>query len=352
MNDAPQWREAADLLRLLGHPLRLALLDELAKGPKCVTDIQDLLDVRQANVSQHLAMLRQAKIVDFHEDGNLRCYYIARPSLVAALMVFLGGEYPIVRRSAAWVRQGARRRNHRVVAGMLSEQTAASHPTITTSEDREMDRAEHWNQVYAQKADADLSWYQAEATLSLTIVKRLALPKNAAIIDIGGGGPSALASELLDCGFTCLSVLDVSGAALRRCRQRLGDRANQVTWLEVDVTGFVPPQQYDLWHDRAVFHFLTEPKDQQTYVATLHRGLKPGGHAIIATFAPDGPPSCSGLDVVRWEPQALAEALGREFSLTESFRETHQTPWGKPQAFVYCLFRRAGTPEPAEGKRR
>ena len=136
--------------------------------------------------------------------------------------------------------------------------------------------------------------------------------------------------------------------SLRRCRQRLGDRADQVTWLEADITGFVPPQQYDLWHDRAVFHFLTELKDQQAYITALYRGVKAGGHAMIATFAPDGPPSCSGLDVVRWEPQALAERLGREFSLTASSRETHQTPWAKPQAFVYCLFRRALATKPPE----
>lgn len=212
-----------------------------------------------------------------------------------------------------------------------------------------MNRKEHWNQVYTQKPDTDLSWYQADATVSLAILEQLALPKDAAIIDVGGGGPSALTGELLDRGFTCLGVLDVAAAALLRCRQRLGKRAEQVTWLEADVTEFVPPRQYDLWHDRAVFHFLVNPDDRLAYIAALHRGLKPGGHAIIATFAPDGPTSCSDLDVVRWEPQALADALGGEFSLTESFRETHQTPWGKPQAFVYCLFRRAGTPESAEG---
>jgi len=112
MADTTRWREQAELLRQLGHPVRLALLHELAKGPKCVADIQNLLDVRQANVSQHLAVLRQTRIVDFHEDGNLRCYYVARPSLVAALRRVLGGEHPIVPRSAAWVRQAAHRRNH------------------------------------------------------------------------------------------------------------------------------------------------------------------------------------------------------------------------------------------------
>lgn len=348
MNDIPQWREAADQLRLLGHPVRLALLDELSKGPKCVSDIQDLLGVRQANVSQHLAVLRQAKIVDFHEAGNLRCYYILRPGLVEAMVRFLRGNYPVIRRSAAWVRQAVKRRDSCLVpSGPTGEPEVG-----LASEGDSIDRAEHWNRVYTQKSDTEMSWYQAEPTLSLEVLYRLALPKDAAIIDVGGGGPSALAGKLLDLGFTCLTVLDVSAVALQRWHQRLGDRANRVTLLQADITVFVPPQQYDLWHDRAVFHFLTEPKDQQAYVTALRRGLQPEGHAVIATFAPDGPPSCSGLDVVRWEPQALAKALGREFSLTQSFRQTHQTPWGNPQAFVYCLFRRAGTPGPAESEQR
>ena len=205
-----------------------------------------------------------------------------------------------------------------------------------------MDRAEHWNKVYTEKADTDLSWYQNMPTLSLTMLDRLGLGRDAAVIDVGGGGPSALAGELLDRGFTDLSVLDISAAALERCRQRLADRAGRVTWLEADITRFNPPRQYDLWHDRAVFHFLTDPEDRDAYVAAISRALKPGGHAIIATFAPDGPPKCSGLDVVRWGPTALAETLGGGFSLVECFRETHQTPWGKPQAFVYCLFQCIG----------
>ncbi len=205
-----------------------------------------------------------------------------------------------------------------------------------------MDRAGYWNKIYAEKGDRELSWFQEQSTFSLTVLDRLGLAKDAAIIDVGGGGPSALAGELLDRGFTDISVLDVSAAALRRCRQRLADRADCVTWLEADITRFVPQRQYDLWHDRAVFHFLTDPEDRSGYVAAMTRGLKPGGHAIIATFAPDGPPKCSGLDVVRWGPTALAETLGGVFSLMECFRETHQTPWGKPQAFVYCLFQHAG----------
>ena len=327
---------AADLLRLLAHPTRLALLAELARGPKCVSDIQELLAVRQANVSQHLALLRRDRLVDYHEDGKLRCYYLARPGLVAALMAFLGGPHPVVPRAAAWVRQAARRR------GTPPGAAAAAAPVSP--------RAAYWDDVYAQKGDGELSWYQAQAGPSLAIVKHLALAKAATIIDIGGGGPSALAGDLLARGFTDVSVLDVSSAGLQRCRQRLGARAKRVTWLTADVTRFVPPQPYDLWHDRAVFHFLTAARDQRAYVRALRHGVKVGGHAVIAAFAPDGPPACSGLNVARWEPQALVALLRPAFTLTESCREVHRTPWGKPQAFVYYVFRRTGTPVTTEGQ--
>ena len=139
-----------------------------------------------------------------------------------------------------------------------------------------------------------------------------------------------------------VSVLDVSAAALERCRQRLAARADRVTWMEADITRFVPPRQYDFWHDRAAFHFLTDTAERNAYVAVISRGLKPGGHAVIATFAPDGPLKCSGLDVVRYGPTALAETLGGGLSLMECLRETHQTPWGKPQVFAYCLFQHVG----------
>jgi trans-aconitate methyltransferase len=204
-----------------------------------------------------------------------------------------------------------------------------------------MDRADYWNNAYQAKSDEQLSWYQPQSTLSLQFIDQLKLPQNAAIIDIGGGGPSALASELLDHGFADLSILDVSNDALERCRQRLGKRAEQVTWFQTDITRFVPTQQYDLWHDRAVFHFLTEPADQIAYVAAMKQGIKPAGYAIIATFAPDGPAQCSGLDVMRWSSEALAHAVGDTFVPIASVHENHQTPWGKPQAFTFCLFQHA-----------
>lgn len=209
-----------------------------------------------------------------------------------------------------------------------------------------MNRTEHWNRVYSQKADTDLSWYQPEATLSCSIIQQLGLQKDAAIIDIGGGGPSAFPVELTQLGYTHLTVLDISAEGLQRCRQRLGNQADAVTWVEADITRFAPTEPYDVWHDRAVFHFLTEARDQLAYRTALYQGVKAGGYAMIAAFAPDGPASCSGLNVMRWEPQALAELLGDEFVLTALSRENHQTPWGKPQAFTYCLFRRIKHSQP------
>ncbi|MCG3181831.1 MAG: hypothetical protein BIFFINMI_04266 [Phycisphaerae bacterium] len=333
-----QMQSHAELLRLLGHPTRLALLAELAKGPKCVSDMQGMLDVRQANVSQHLAILRRERIVDYHEAGKLRCYYLVRPGLVDALDKFLNGRYPAVRPTAEEVRRAARSRTECSIPGGSHQRGRAGSSRVDRAAAPGMGRADHWNKVYTEKADKDLSWYQGRPTGSLAIMDRLGLSKDAAIIDVGGGGPSALVGTLLKRGFTDISVLDVSSAALERCRKRLAGRAKSVTWLESDVTRFVPPRQYDLWHDRAVFHFLTDSEDREAYVAAISRGLKPGAHAIIATFAPEGPPKCSGLDVVRWGPTALAETLAGGFSLVECLRETHRTPWGKPQAFAYCLF--------------
>lgn len=170
----------------------------------------------------------------------------------------------------------------------------------------------------------------------------LELSKDAPVIDVGGGGPSMLPGALLDRGFTDITVLDVSSAALERCREYLVERADSITWVNIDITMFKPSRPYVLWHDRATFHFLIDRDDQQTYVSALHQGLEPGGYAIIATFAADSPTQCSGLDVVRWDPVALAEPLGESFALIGQCGDLHQTPWGTRQAFVYCLFRHRG----------
>jgi SAM-dependent methyltransferase len=202
-----------------------------------------------------------------------------------------------------------------------------------------MDRKSHWERVYAARSPAEVSWFQAHPALSLELIEEAAPHRDARILDVGGGA-SVLVDCLLEAGYRRLAVLDISAAALQHARARLGVRAEAVEWHEADVTAFSPPHTFDLWHDRAVFHFLTERADRARYVAALTRALSPGGHIVIATFAPDGPPQCSGLDVVRYEPAALAAELGPGFALCTSRSEIHLTPAGNTQHFHYCLFRR------------
>ncbi len=192
-----------------------------------------------------------------------------------------------------------------------------------------------------------MSWYQPELTLSLGLIRRAAPDTSAAIIDVGGGA-STLVDGLLAAGYHRLTVLDLSGLALAAARVRLGAAVAPVTWLESDVleTPF-RAGEFDLWHDRAVFHFLTRPSDRRRYVAQARHAVLPGGHVLIATFAPDGPARCSGLDVARYAPEELQAELGAWFRLLSSHREEHHTPDGRTQAFSYCLFRTGDPPAPA-----
>ena len=200
-----------------------------------------------------------------------------------------------------------------------------------------MNRQEYWNQVYLTKGSEDVSWHQRRPDLSLALIAASGLVKDAGIINVGGGA-STLVDFLLDDGHTRLAVLDLSGVALSLSRTRLGARADRVEWFEADVTSFHPPHRFDLWHDRAVFHFLTAADDRRGYVATLRRTLQRGGIVVLSTFALDGPPKCSGLDVVHYdEPSILAE-LGAEFQLREVRREIHVTPWQSEQHFIYFRF--------------
>ena len=205
-----------------------------------------------------------------------------------------------------------------------------------------MDRREHWNRVYQTRAPDSVSWYQRRPDVSLELIAASGIAKDARIIDVGGGA-SVLVDHLLDLGYSKLAVLDVSGAALNASRSRLEARAAAVEWLEGDVTTFEPPHRYALWHDRAAFHFLTDAGDRARYVATLRRALNPGGAVIIATFALDGPPKCSGLDVVRYDERSIAAELGAEFELREVRREAHVTPGKAEQQFHYFRFRRRVT---------
>jgi SAM-dependent methyltransferase len=200
-----------------------------------------------------------------------------------------------------------------------------------------MNRQEHWNQVYQTKGAQDVSWYQRRPDLSLALIAAAGVSKDAGIIDVGGGA-SMLVDFLLDDGFTRLAVLDLSGVALAQTRSRLGARAGAVQWFEADLTAFEPPHRFGLWHDRAVFHFLTAADDRRGYVATLRRTLQPGGAVIISTFALDGPPKCSGLDVMRYDEPSIQAELGGEFQLQEVRRKAHITPWQSEQHFIYFRF--------------
>jgi SAM-dependent methyltransferase len=202
-----------------------------------------------------------------------------------------------------------------------------------------MDRREHWENVYRRNAPSALSWYQPEPAISLELIARVAPDFDAPIIDVGGGA-STLVDGLLDTGYRDVTVLDLSDAALTAARVRLGSRASKVKWLEADVLAApLAPSAYAVWHDRAVFHFLTDPRDRAAYVATAHAAVRPGGHVIVASFALDGPARCSGLDVVRYSPESMHSQFGPEFRLLASVRDEHHTPSGKTQAFVYCLCR-------------
>lgn len=198
----------------------------------------------------------------------------------------------------------------------------------------------HWEAIYQTKAPTQVSWYQAHPQLSLDFICRTGVALDAPIIDVGGGA-STLVDHLLAEGYANLTVLDISHAALERARERLGDLASKVTWLEQDVTrAELPENQYAVWHDRAVFHFLTDASARARYVQTVRSAVKPGGHVIVATFALDGSPRCSGLDVVRYSAESLHDEFGQEFQLLESAQETHQTPFGTEQKFVYCYCRK------------
>lgn len=194
----------------------------------------------------------------------------------------------------------------------------------------------HWENVYSNKAANALSWYQPHASVSLELIRHVTLNRPASLIDVGGGA-STLVDDLLDMEFAEVSVLDISEAALNASRRRLRERAARVRWLQGDITTLaLPAAAYDIWHDRAVFHFLTDPDQRAAYVAQVRRAVRPAGHVIVATFAPDGPDHCSGLPVVRYAPEALLAQFGAAFELIEHRREEHLTPSGAIQRFVYC----------------
>ncbi|MDH2383946.1 class I SAM-dependent methyltransferase [Bradyrhizobium sp. CER78] len=201
------------------------------------------------------------------------------------------------------------------------------------------DRQSHWQTVYLTKGEQQVSWSQADPQPSLRLIESVAPSRDASIIDIGGGA-SRLVDALLTNGFHDLTVLDLSEAALASARKRIGATGDAVRWVADDATVWQPPRAFDIWHDRAAFHFLVEENDRAAYLDRLHRGVKAGGHAVIGTFALDGPEKCSGLPVQRYDPATLGRAIGPAFELIAHEAHRHVTPWGATQSFQFSVLRR------------
>ena len=200
-----------------------------------------------------------------------------------------------------------------------------------------MGNQRHWDRIYTTTDSTKVGWYQSRPSTCLEFVASAGVAKKDAIIVVGGGA-SLLFDELLNDGFEDLTVLDISRTALEIAQSRLGKRSRLITWIHTDVTQFSPSRQFDLWHDRALFHFLTRPADRKKYVAALDRALAPGGQLVIATFSLEGPPKCSGLDVARYSAASLSETLGRGFEHVQTSNEPHVTPSGNEQHYIHCRF--------------
>lgn len=200
-------------------------------------------------------------------------------------------------------------------------------------------RQAHWDNIYTTKDEHSVSWYQERPDISLDLIAATGVTPDAAIVDIGGG-TSHLVDALVAEGFSAVTVLDLSEAALATAKARLGPGAANVAWVVADVTAWEPSRTYDVWHDRAALHFLTDPKDRAAYAERVAKAVRPGGHVIIGTFAPDGPERCSGLPVVRHDAASIGELLGRLFEPMESRPHDHRTPAGVIQRFQFSRFRR------------
>jgi len=204
----------------------------------------------------------------------------------------------------------------------------------------ELNRQAHWQLVYKEKGENQFSWFQERPNISLALIEAVQADRSSAIIDIGGGA-SRLVDALVEKGYRDVTVLDLSERAVSIAKMRLGERAAMVKWIVADVTQWEPQRSYDLWHDRAAFHFLTEVSDRAAYIDRLRKAVRRGGHAIVGTFALGGPERCSGLPVVRYDAAQLSAALTPSFALVDMRRDDHKTPWGAIQHFQFSVFRRA-----------
>jgi 2-polyprenyl-3-methyl-5-hydroxy-6-metoxy-1,4-benzoquinol methylase len=196
---------------------------------------------------------------------------------------------------------------------------------------------DHWERVYQKISPTAVGWYQAHPGASLKLINNAGAGTDSSIIDVGGG-TSKLSGLLLNQGYKKLAVLDISGTSIEKAKSQLGEKSSNITWIEADVTKHNFVEQYDVWHDRAAFHFLTEAEDRKGYINSLNQALKLNGHLIIATFGLNAPPKCSGLPVVRYTPETLHNELGDNFNLAEAFANDHVTPSGVKQNFIFCRF--------------
>lgn len=198
---------------------------------------------------------------------------------------------------------------------------------------------QHWNDIYVKNTSSEISWFQQHAKLSLQLITSTNIDASASIIDVGGG-MSPLACDLVEQGFTNISIMDLSNAALKRSQAHLGKNALKINWIEANILEYdLPSYAYDIWHDRAVFHFLTTKNQRDVYIKKVSSALKPGGHIVIATFAEDGPKQCSGLPVMRYNVEQLQQQFGESFRLMQNLQESHITPDGIEQKFIYCLYK-------------
>ena len=198
-------------------------------------------------------------------------------------------------------------------------------------------RKNHWERVYQKHPPAKLGWYQAYPEMSLKLILNAGIANDSSIIDVGGG-TSMLPKHLFDRGYKGVSILDISGSSIEKAKSQLGEQSQDINWIVADVTQHSFAEQYDLWHDRAVFHFLTRARDREGYINSLRQALRPRGHLVLATFGLDAPPKCSGLPVVRYSQETLRREIGDGFQLAEASGEDHITPSGVKQSFIYCRF--------------
>jgi SAM-dependent methyltransferase len=199
-----------------------------------------------------------------------------------------------------------------------------------------MDLREHWERIYGTKSPTEVSWFRPHLETSLSLIERVAGDRSASIIDVGGG-EATLVDDLIACGYRNITVMDISETAIEQTKKRLGPLSSQATWIVGDILRTPLPEcSFNVWHDRAVFHFLTNPADRRAYVRQVIASVQRGGHVIVGTFGPEGPKKCSGLDVMRYDAESLHAEFGARFRLIESTKELHRTPWGTQQQFLYC----------------